>query len=127
MTVALDAFLTLRVRHACTTMTFVTKLRFQSGDRAVLDDFVTELKTKIERKGAECKGPHSRPPVDMTVPQYLRLEPGPTAKPWRYSSYTRHMEIHGADHIAREVGHMDFPDAIHVEIEVEQKNPLGHR
>jgi hypothetical protein len=35
------------------------------------------------------------------------------------------MEIHGSDHIAREVGHMEFPESIRVEIEVEQRSPVG--
>lgn len=108
-------------------MTFVTKLSFQSGDRAVLEDTVNDLKTSIERKGAECKGPHSSPPDRIRVPQYKRLQPGDKFSPWEYTVYTRRMEIHGADDIAREVVANDFPDSIHVEVEVDQKKPLGHR
>ena len=107
-------------------MTFVTKLRFQSGDRAVLDDVVTELKEYLARKGAECKGPHASPPERVSVPQYRSLSPGQRYEPWTYTVYTRRMEIHGNDHIAREVGHREFPESVHVEIEVEQKKPLGH-
>ncbi|SDM71228.1 SSU ribosomal protein S10P [Halogranum gelatinilyticum] len=108
-------------------MTFVTKLSFQSGDRAVLDDVVSDLKAMIERKGAECKGPHSSPPEHVRVPQYRNLAPGDEFSSWDYTVYARKLEIHGADHIAREVGHMEFPASVHVEIEVEQKKPLGHR
>jgi len=108
-------------------MTFVTKLSFQSGDRDVLEETVTELKETLERKGAECKGPHSAPPETVAAPQYKRLQPGDKFSPWEYSLYTRDMEIHGADDIARAVVGRDFHDAIHVEVEVDRKRPLGHR
>ncbi len=108
-------------------MAFVTKLRFQSGDRTVLENTVTEIKSIVERKGGECKGPHSAPPDRLFVPQQQTLAPGESFPDWEYTVYTRKMEIHNADHIARQVGHMDFPDSVHVEIEVEQKRPLGHR
>lgn len=108
-------------------MTFVTKLRFQSGDRDVLEETVSDLKALVERKGGECKGPHSRPPEHLRVPQYRNLAPGAEFDAWSYTVYARNLEIHGADHVAREVGHREFPDSVHVEIEVEQKKPLGHR
>ncbi|XVH31056.1 30S ribosomal protein S10 [Haloferacaceae archaeon DSL9] len=108
-------------------MTFVTKLTFQSGDRATLEHTVSELKAYLERKGAECKGPHSAPPQRLRVPQYRALAPGDEFPRWTYTVYTRRLEIHGADHIARDVGHREFPESLHVEIEVEQKKPLGHR
>ncbi len=108
-------------------MTFVTKLQFKSGDRAVLDDVVNDLRAMLERKGAECKGPHSSPPERVRVPQYRNLSPGAEFSPWSYTIYERRMEIHGNDHIARDVGMREFPESVHVEIEVEQKNPLGHR
>ena len=108
-------------------MTFVTKLTFQSGDRAVLEDTVEEIKGMLERKGVECKGPHSSAPEKLRVPLSCRLDAGDTFDPWTYTVYTRKMEIHGAEHIAREVGHMDFPDSLHVEIEVGRKRPLGYR
>ena len=107
-------------------MTFVTKLTFQSGDRAVLEDTVTSLKEMVERKGGQCKGPHTDPADRLRVPQHRTLQPSETFTDWEYTVYNRRVEIHGADHIAREVGHMEFPDSIHVEIEVEQKKPLGH-
>jgi ribosomal protein S10 len=106
-------------------MTFVTRLSFQSGDRAVLEDVVQDLKAHIERKGAECKGPHAAPPERIRVPQYQTLQPGPTFDDWEYSVYSRSMEIHGSEHIAGEVGHREFPDSVHVEIEVDRKQPLG--
>ncbi|MGM0606666.1 MAG: 30S ribosomal protein S10, partial [Halobacteriota archaeon] len=88
---------------------------------------VTDIKEMVERKGGECKGPHATPPEDVSVPQYRTLSTGPQFPNWTYTVYRRRLEIHGADHIAREIGHMDFPDSIHVEIEVGQKKPLGHR
>ena len=108
-------------------MTFVTKLRFQSGDRAVLDDTVNDLKRLLERKGADTKGPHSSPPESLSVPQYRRLSPGDQFSPWKYTVYTRRMEIHGSDRIAGEIAHREFPESLHVEIEVEQQKPLGNR
>jgi len=108
-------------------MTFVTKLSFQSGDRAVLDELVEDLKAMLERKGAECKGPHASPPEKLTVPQYRTLAPGDRFSPWTYTVYSRRIEIHGNDHIAREVGHMEFPDSVHVEIEVDRKTQVGQR
>ena len=107
-------------------MTFVTKLTFQSGDRAVLEDTVNSLKQLVERKGGQCKGPHTSPVETHRVPQYQTLQPGPTFSDWEYAVYERRLDIHGADHIASEVGHREFPDSVHVEIEVEQKKPLGH-
>ncbi|MFB6103381.1 MAG: 30S ribosomal protein S10 [Haloplanus sp.] len=108
-------------------MAFVTKLRFQSGDRDVLESLVSDVKQMVERKGAECKGPHSSPPEHITVPQYRHLQPGDQFQPWEYTAYARRLEIHGNDEVARRVGHMEFPESVHVEIEVDQKNPLGHR
>lgn len=105
-------------------MTFVTKLSFESGDRAALEETVSDLKTMVERKGAECKGPHTPPAETHLVPQYANLQPGERFDDWEYSVYSRRLEIHGAEHIAREIGHMDLPASIHVEIEVEQKRPL---
>jgi ribosomal protein S10 len=108
-------------------MTFVTKLSFASGDRDVLAETVQELKTAIERKGAECKGPHAAPAETVRVPLYKQLRAGDEFSPWSYSVYKRSMEIHGSDDIAREVVAREFPDSIHVEVEVDQKKPLGHR
>ena len=97
-------------------MTFVTKLTFQSGDRAVLTETVNELKQLVERKGGQCKGPHTSPETRLTVPQYQTLQPGDSFPNWEYSVYERRIDIHGAEHIANEVGHMEFPDSVHVEL-----------
>jgi ribosomal protein S10 len=107
-------------------MTFVTKLRFQSGNRYELESAVSDLKSMIERKGAECKGPHTDPPEEVSVPQTRTLGPGEEFPSWDYTVYSRRLEIHGNDHIAREVGHRKFPESVHVEIEVEHRKPAGH-
>lgn len=106
-------------------MTFVTKLTFQSGDRAVLEDIVDGLKEDLERKGVDCKGPHASSPTRISAPQYQNLGPGKTFEPWQYSVYTRRMEIHGSDRIARQVVERDFPDSIHVELEIDRKGSVG--
>jgi ribosomal protein S10 len=108
-------------------MTYVTKLSLQSGDRVALEETVSEIKTFIERKGAECRGPFNDPPKHLAVPRYRTLIPGDRFESWDYSVYARRLEIHGNDHIARQVGHMEFPDSLHVEIEVEHRKPAGHR
>ncbi|MFB6156680.1 MAG: 30S ribosomal protein S10 [Haloferacaceae archaeon] len=107
-------------------MTFVTKLRFRSGDRVLLESVVDDLKALLERKGAEYKGPHADPPTDHRIPQHRNLAAeGGRFDPWTYTVYTRRLEIHGSDHIAREVGHMEFDPDVRVEVEVEQRRPAG--
>jgi ribosomal protein S10 len=108
-------------------MTSVTRLSFESGDREALEALVTDLKRLVERKGAECKGPHSEPPARVTVPQYRRLQPGAQFGSWDYTTYSRWLEIHGNDEVARQVAHRAFPEHVHLEIEVDRKKPLGHR
>lgn len=108
-------------------MTFVTKLAFSSGDRDVLAETVAELKEAIERKGAECKGPHADPAETLRVPLYKQLRQGEEFESWSYTVYNRSMEIHGSDDIARSIVERDFPDSLHVEVEVDRKKPLGHR
>jgi ribosomal protein S10 len=109
-----------------TEMTFVTKLRFQSGDREALDETVTDLKEMLTRKGVKCKGPHTHPSDHVKVPLYADLAPGAQLGTWGYELYEQELEIHGSDEIAGEVGHMDFHDSVHVEIEIAQKRPAGH-
>jgi ribosomal protein S10 len=106
-------------------MAFVTTLTFRSGDRAALESLVADVKRMVERKGAECKGPHSTPPERFSVPQYRTLTPGERFPDWTYTSYTRWLEIHGNDEVARRASGMDFPDHVRVEIDVDRKRPLG--
>ena len=107
-------------------MTFVTKLRFQSGNRYELESAVSDLKSMIERKGAECKGPHTEPAERVRAPLYEGLSSGDELGEWSFEVFARRLEIHGNDHIAREVGHRKFPESVHVEIEVEHRKPAGH-
>ena len=106
-------------------MTFVTRLELQSGDRNTLDTVVEEIKERLTRKGVDHRGPHAAPSRRVRAPQYRNLDPGDKFDDWEYSVYYRTIEIHGSEHIARELGHRPFPDSVHVEIEVEQKQSLG--
>jgi len=108
-------------------MTFVTTLTFESGDRPALEGTVGEIKRLLERKGVECKGPHAAPPETVRVPQYRDLLPGAEFPAWEYTVYSRRIEIHGSEAVAREVAGREFPDALHVEIDVDRKRPLGYR
>jgi len=108
-------------------MTFVTTLTFRSGDRATLDDTVSSLKAEVERKGAECKGPHQEQPEHHTVPMYSQCQPGEQFDPWNYTVYTRWLEIHGSDHIAREIAAADLPESIRVEADVERRASQAYR
>lgn len=106
-------------------MTFVTKLRLQSGDRPALDRVVDDIRSTCRRKGAEMKGPHSNPPASHRVPQYKRLDADGEYPPWKYTVYERELEIHGHDDIARDVAQQSFPESIHVEVEVERVETAG--
>ena len=114
-----------RLATVRTVMTFVTKLTLQSGDRAVLDRVVREIASVIERKGAEMKGPHPSPPETLRVPQHKRTTGGETFGSWSYTVYTRTIEIHGHDAAARLVMDREFPEGIHLGVEVEQVRPMG--
>jgi len=50
------------INEQAPAMTFVTKLSFASGDHDVLAETVQDLKSTLERKGAECKVHTPRPP-----------------------------------------------------------------
>ena len=107
-------------------MPFVTKLTLESGDRHTLEDVVTTIKEAAARKGVELKGPHPHPPTDVRVPQQRRLAPaGGGFDPWRYTVYTRTIEIVGHDEFARAVAERDFPDGVHVSAEIEQQRQMG--
>lgn len=110
-------------------MTFVTRLTLQSGDRAALDGIVDDIKTNAERKGAALKGPHSHPPQRHSVPRYKRLHGDDDRQfsTWEYTVFTRELEIHGHDNLARNVAEQNFPDSVHIEAEVEQIHGMGNR
>ncbi|AGB33030.1 30S ribosomal protein S10 [Natrinema mahii] len=108
-------------------MTFVTRLTLQSGDRAALDGIVEDIKTTAERKGAALKGPHSHPPEKLSVPQRCRLHADDDRHfdSWEYTVFTRELEIHGHDDLARNIASQNFPDSVHIEAEVEQIHGAG--
>ncbi|MFC7215323.1 uS10/mL48 family ribosomal protein [Saliphagus sp. GCM10025334] len=108
-------------------MTFVTRLRLQSGDRAALDGIVEDIKATAEKKGAALKGPHSHPPEKYTVPQHRRLHADDDRRfsAWTYTVFTRELEIHGHDNLARNIASQNFPDSVHIEAEVEQVRGVG--
>lgn len=108
-------------------MTFVTRLTLQSGDRAALDGIVDDIKSSAERKGAALKGPHSRPPEKLTIPQHARLHGDDERRfpSWEYTVFTRELEIHGHDNLARNIASQNFPDSVHIEAEVEQIHGAG--
>lgn len=108
-------------------MTFVTRLTLQSGDRAALDGIVDDIKQTAERKGAQLKGPHSHPPKKLRVPQRRRLHADDerSFSAWDYTVFSRELEIHGHEGFARSVAGRDFPDSLHVEVEVEQIHGVG--
>ena len=109
------------------TMTFVTQLTLQSGDRAALDGVVDEIRTTAERKGAALKGPHTHPPEHRSVPlqQSLHAADDRTCGSWEYTVFTRELEIHGHEEVARMVMAQSFPDSVHIEVEIEQIHGMG--
>lgn len=108
-------------------MPFVTTLTFRSGDRDLLDRVVDGIKEDAERKGVELKGPRAKPAEHPRVPQYKRLAPGDQFEPWRYTVYTRELEIVGYDDFARSVADREFPAGIHVGAAVDQVKQPGYR
>ncbi len=103
----------------------MTRLTLQSGDRAMLDDVVAEIKATARRKGAELKGPHPRPPQELRVPQYRTVAGEAAFDPWPYTVYTRELEIVGHDEFARDVAGQGFPAGVHVSVEVERIRGVG--
>jgi len=100
-------------------MPFVTRLTLRSGDGDLLDSIVDGIKHRAERKGVELKGPHPKPPTQFTVPQYKHAgDSVDTFDSWQYTVYTRVVEIVGHDEFARETAERDYPDRIHVTVDI---------
>lgn len=109
-------------------MPFVTTLTLQSGDRAVLERVVGDIKARAERKGVELRGPHAETPAEKSVPQSKRLAAhGERFGSWRYTVYERRMEIVGHDEFARDVAGQEFPPGIHIDVDVERVSAPGSR
>ena len=103
-------------------MTFVTRIRLQSGNRPALERVVEQIRSTAERKGAELRGPHSEPAERLDVPLYKSTsgEDAETFGSWDYRVFTRQLEIVGHNDVARRATEIEFPSGVHVEIEVEQ-------
>jgi small subunit ribosomal protein S10 len=108
-------------------MSFATRLTLQSGDRAALDGVVDDIRETVERKGAEMKGPHSPPPTDCRVPLQKSIAGDGTFGDWQYTVYSRRIELVGHDALAREIADWDYPDSVHLEVEVENVRGQGSR
>jgi small subunit ribosomal protein S10 len=106
-------------------MPFVTRLTLQSGDGDLLDAVASEVKEHAERKGVELTGPHPKPPTRHTVPLYKGLAGGDTFETWRYTVYTRIIEIVDHNEFAREVAGQEYPDPIQVTADIEQFSQVG--
>lgn len=107
-------------------MPFVTTLTLQSGDRNVLDRLVTDIKHRAERKGVELRGPHAESPIHISLPQSKRLDSDDRSfRHWRYTVYERRMEVVGYDEFAREVAGQEFPEGIHLDVDVERVSAPG--
>jgi ribosomal protein S10/uncharacterized membrane protein len=108
------------------TMPFVTRLTFRSGDGDRLDSVVSELKARAERKGVELRGPHAEPPSQYSVPQHRGIGQG-TFDPWQYTVYTRVLEVVDHNEFARQLAEREYPASIHVTADVEQFSQVGDR
>jgi small subunit ribosomal protein S10 len=96
-------------------------LRLTSGDRVALDDVVEDLREAVRRKGADLTGPHSDTPEEYTLRRYKHLD-GDDARQfsrWSYTVYVRRMTVRGREELARMVADYEFPDSVHVEMEIE--------
>ena len=120
----MDAFFTFE--RPRTHMPFVTTLTLQSGDRDVLERVVGGIKHRAERKGVELRGPHAESPFDVSVPQSKRLDAhSGSFRNWNYTVYERRMEVVGHDEFARDVAGREFPDGIHLDVDVERVSTPG--
>ncbi|MEF8813692.1 MAG: uS10/mL48 family ribosomal protein [Halovenus sp.] len=106
-------------------MPFVTRLTLESGDGNRLDDVVSDIKARAARKGVELKGPHPKPPTQLSVPLYKGLREDGVFESWDYTVYTRVIEIVGHDEFARAVTERTYPDHIHVTADIEQFSQVG--
>jgi len=106
-------------------MPFVTRLTVKSGDGNVLEAVVGEIKSRAERKGVQLKGPHPRPPTRHSVPLYKGMAAQGTFDSWDYTVYTREIEIVDHNEFARQVAGRDYPDSIHIAVDVEQFSQTG--
>ncbi len=101
-------------------MPFVTRLTLTSGDGDLLESVVSDIKQRAERKGAELRGPHPKPPRKIAVPLYKGFREDGEFDTWEYTVYVRVIEIIDYSEFAREVAGRRYPDSIHIAADVEQ-------
>lgn len=108
-------------------MTFVTRIRLQSGNRPALERVVEQIRSTAERKGAELRGPHSEPAERLDVPLHKTTsgDNSGTFRSWDYQVFTRQLEIVGHNDVARRATEIDFPSGVHVEVELEQVEQMA--
>lgn len=108
-------------------MTIVTKLTLRSGDRDALDGTVEDILAMARRKGVECKGPHAERPTELFVPQYKALDGNEDRQfeKWRYSSYSRRLELIGSDDLPRRILNRGLPSSVHIGVEIEHRRAAG--
>ncbi|MFB6218004.1 MAG: 30S ribosomal protein S10 [Halobacteriaceae archaeon] len=96
-------------------------LRLTSGDREALESVAGELRDAVRRKGARLAGPHSDAPEEYRLPLYARLDGDDSRRcgRWSYTVYTRRLTVSGRDELARSLLEREFPDSVHVEMEIE--------
>lgn len=106
-------------------MTYVTKITLKSGDRVVLDETAANIKAFAKRKGADLTGPHPRPPVERSVPLPKQLgADGDRFQFWTYTVYRRDLEVKGHDGLARTIAAYEYPEQIHVSIELDRTGTI---
>jgi small subunit ribosomal protein S10 len=106
-------------------MPFMTRLTLRSGDGDLLEDIVSDIKERAERKGVELKGPHPKPPTRHTVALHKDLAGSEAFDTWQYTVYTRVVEIVDHNEFARQVTQQAFPDRVHIEADIEQFSQTG--
>lgn len=96
-------------------------LRLTSGDRTALEGVVEDLRETVRRKGARLTGPHSDAPERYHLPLYERLDGDRDRRfgEWTHTVYVRRMTVADRDDIARSLLDREYPDSVHVDVELE--------
>jgi ribosomal protein S10 len=100
-------------------VSFVTTLTLRSADRDALDGAVADLRSTLEGKGAEFKGPRAEPTTTLRIPLYESAT-GDEIDSWDYTVFTREVEIVGHDDLSRSLAERSFDDAVHVAVSVDR-------
>lgn len=84
-------------------MPYRATLLLTSGDRSALDRTVDRLRRVADRKGANVSGPHTRPTRELDIPLYKSPRGDETFDTWRYTVYTRKLEVVGHESVTRAI------------------------